>query len=705
MRVLIVFLLFLVSAFAQEFTTYIGDGSRYQTAAMTTDAAGNTYLAGARYLNIPSLAGDPLPDVFVAKVYPTGKLIFDVTFGGKGADTPTAIAIDPQGNVYVAGSTTSPDYPRSHAIVYFPSATPAGFLTKLSPDGAAILYSTYFNASIAALATDPAGNLYVAGSAPACSFPNTAKLPPLPFSCANYDNSLVTAAFVAEIPPDGGSILYSGLIAGAGVPCKPAPGTGCVISGATSAVSLAVDPSGNAYLAGNTNSTDLPVTPGAVTPSGVGAFAAKIHSGGSALDYLTYIEPLHQLSSGVTAPTTTANAIAIDASGNAYLAGATHTFNFPATAGAFQTAFGGPATNPPYFGTPPDAFLLKLNPTATAFDWATYLGGAGSDQATALAVDPSGNVWATGTTTSANFPNSDGWSSGGDFLVELNSTGSALRYSGRYPGGTISQGIGLESTPGLVHAAGANGLVSLLAPTQTPTMRVFGIQSLAGGPIDGLVSSEEAASLYGPNIGPSGPVRATPDSSGNLPTSLAGVTVSVGGTDAPLLYVSASRIDFVIPYVSGAQAPIRIQNGSVSSPDFNAVFVQATPVVFSNPDGTAAAINQDGTVNSRSNPAPRGSIVSIWATGLGASSPIGTIASAANDSCGVYCAVGLYQQGNVTLGPITSYANVVYAGAAPGLPAGITQINFEIPETALDSIEFSAGIYPQFSPPVILWVR
>ena len=686
MRLLSAFLLILVSACAQEFTTYIGDGSPYKTTAMTTDASGNSYLAGARYLNIPGLAGDPLPDVFVAKVDPTGKLIFEVTFGGKGADIPTAIALDPQGDVYVAGTTTSPDYPRSHALVYFPSANPAGFITKLSPDGSDILSSTYFNASISALATDPAGNLYVAGSALACSFPNTAKLPPLTFTCANYANSLVTAAFLAEIPPDGGSILYSGLIAGAGVPCKPAPATGCVNFGATSADALAVDPSGNAYIAGNTNTSDLPVTPGAATPSGVGAFVAKIHSGGSALDYLTYIEPSQKGSSAITPESAIAKAIAVDSSGNAYFAGATYSASFPGVA-----------------IPPSEAFLLKLNPTATAFDWTTYLGDGGPSQATSLAVDPSGNVWATGTTTSSTFPNSNGWSEGDDFLVELNPTGSALLYSGRYPDGTISQGIALESTPGLVHAAGANGLVSLLAPAQAPTMRVFGIQSLAGGVIDGLVSSGEAASLYGPNIGPSTPVRATPDSSGNLPTSLAGVTVSVSGAAAPLLYASASRIDFVIPYSSARQAPIHIQNGSVSSRDFNATFVSHTPVVFSNPDGTAAAINQDGTVNSNNNPAPRGSIVSIWATGLGASAPIGTIQTGAINNCG--CVVGLYQQANVTLGPIISYANVVYAGAAPGLPSGITQINFEIPETAVGSIEFSAGIYPQFSPPLILWVR
>ncbi len=695
-------LILLTPAFAQEFTSYAGDGSPYRTAAMTTDSAGNTYLTGERLLTVPGLQGERIPDVFVAKFDRTGKLIFDVTFGGKDADQPAAIAVDPQGNVYVGGTTTSPDYPRSRALVYFPPALPAGFITKLSPDASVILYSTYFYGSVAALATDAAGNLYVAGSAAPCSFPTTPGLPPLPSSCSI---EYFASAFVSEIAADGGKILYSGLIGGPDVPCVQAPGLGCTQAGYSSAVAIAVDAAGNAYVAGNTSAKDLLATPGAFAPEGVGAFVAKIKPGGAGLAYLTYLQPLRQLASGITPPTTTVNSVAIDASGNAYVVGATVDPNFPATPGAIQTTFGGAPPGFVSLSTPPsDAFLAKLNPAGTSIEWATYLGGDEADSAALVAVDPSGDVWATGTTASASFPNANGWSQGGDFLIETNPSGSALLYAGRYPDGTIHAGVALESTPGLVHTAGAGGLVSLLAPAQPPTMRVFGIQSLAGGAIEGLITAAEAISIFGPHIGPTVLARATTDSSGQLPISLAGVTVSIGGVEAPLLYVSDSRIDAIVPYASGNTAPVRIVNGAASSPVFAAV-QGASPEIFSNPDGSAAALNEDGTLNTRDNPAALGSIVSIWATGIGSGIQVAEVAASANDFCMVACTIGIYQQGNFSLGPVTSFANVVYAGDAPGEPAGIAQINFEIPPNTIGSIEFSLGEGNQYSDPVLVWVR
>src|SRR5580658_5979614 len=109
------FLLTATLAFAGEFTTSLGDTYPYTISAITTDSAGNTYVVGSRQLSITLISDfEDIPsatDVFVSKIDPNGKLLFTDTFGGKGSDTGTAIALDPSGNIYIAGTTSSPDFP------------------------------------------------------------------------------------------------------------------------------------------------------------------------------------------------------------------------------------------------------------------------------------------------------------------------------------------------------------------------------------------------------------------------------------------------------------------------------------------------------------------------------------------------------------------------------------------------------------------
>src|ERR1017187_9433325 len=148
------FLLFLSVAgvsFAGQFTTSLGDSYPYGISAITTDSAGNTYIVGSRQLvtagtvtlNSSTNLGAGT-DVFVSKLDPAGNLLFTDTFAGKGVDTGTAIALDPSGNIYIAGTTTSNDFPLSKALQTKPSTYGTGFVMKLSNDGLTILYSTYF---------------------------------------------------------------------------------------------------------------------------------------------------------------------------------------------------------------------------------------------------------------------------------------------------------------------------------------------------------------------------------------------------------------------------------------------------------------------------------------------------------------------------------------------------------------------------------
>jgi hypothetical protein len=183
---------------------------------------------------------------------------------------------------------------------------------------------------------------------------------------------------------------------------------------------VAVDAAGNAYLAGNSDVTDLPTTPGILTPTGSGAFVAKVNAAGTALSYLTYIGSGSQTTQPFFTPKNRMSALAVDASGNAYVAGTTWDPNLP-----LSNSFHGSGDNPPT-----DAYVMKLNPAGTAVVWGSYLGGDWVDQATAASLDSTGNFWVAGETRSTAFPNVDGWSTGEDFVVRYDTKGE-LSYSAR----------------------------------------------------------------------------------------------------------------------------------------------------------------------------------------------------------------------------------------------------------------------------------
>ena len=267
-----------------------------------------------------------------------------------------------------------------------------------------LLYSTYLGGIGAdgalAIAVDQSGNAYITGQTISAG--------------GDYD------AFVAKIDASGSSLQYVSYFAGSGEDY----GTG-----------IAVDASGTAYVAGRTRSSNFVTTSGAFQTSYNGdgdAFVTKFRSDGLLL-YSTYLG-----GSGFDA----AYAIAIDASGNAYVTGHFYTSNFPTTLGAYQTA-----TNGAY-----DAFVAKLNPSGSALVYSTYLGGNGDDGGLGIAVDSLGNAHVTGSTNSNTFPvlNAVQGTFGGDydaFVTKLRPDGSALIYS-TYLGGSLREfgrGIAVDS--------------------------------------------------------------------------------------------------------------------------------------------------------------------------------------------------------------------------------------------------------------------
>jgi hypothetical protein len=308
---------------------------------------------------------------FVSKLNPAGNtLVFSTYLGGSGSDTANGIAVDAGLNSYVVGDTTSMNFPATAFQTAYHGSQDA-FVSKISPDGGRLLYSTYLGGAGAdhgaAIAVDSSGSAYIAGSTWSSDFP-----------VANaYQRTIAggSDAFIARLSSNGNTLLFSTYLGGSG---------GSVWYPET-AQGIALDTAGNAYVVGVTSSADFPLSH-AAQPQLLGemdAFVSKVNSSG-AMMYSTYLG-----GSGVEM----GNAIAVDASGAAYVAGYTYSTDFPVT-GGFQTAIGGDC----------DAFMAKLSPAGDSLVYATYLGGSGSDTATGVALDASGNVYLSGWTLSGNFP-------------------------------------------------------------------------------------------------------------------------------------------------------------------------------------------------------------------------------------------------------------------------------------------------------------
>jgi uncharacterized protein (TIGR03437 family) len=655
-RVMLALIFISTLAIGGQFSTALGDQYPYTISAITTDAAGNTYVVGTRQIgtliSLVAVVGDvaappnaTVPgtsDVFVSKLDPNGYLLFTDTFAGKGTDRGIAIALDPSGDIYIAGTTTSSDFPLSGALQTQSSPLGTGFVLKLSNDGTTILYSTYFGgalgqSAVTGLANDSQGNLHLTGTTTSADFPHTPGLPFGPNPLAGSD----TAVFFSCISANGDKILYSGaLISG---PLPVSSGTNSPSSGG-----VAVDAAGNAYFAGSLGvGLALPTTPGVLTPTATyGGFAAKVSPGGNGLAYLTY------LPSGVSS-------IALDSTGDLYLAGTSFAFD-----------------NAPLIG-----FVAKLNPAASAFLWTNNFNLFYETTTSSIAVDSSGNAWVTGTTTWTTFPN-QGWTTGPEFLAEISGAGNRI-YSALYPAGTTDS-VAIDSS-GLLHVAGSAGFVSTLNPTGLPAMQIAYLQNVFGGNVTSRISPAEVISIFGPGIGPSTAATAVPVN-GFYPKTLESVLVTINGMEMPVLYASANQINAIVPMeiAPDAGATIRIVNGSSVTPSF---------LVRINPSASQAfptVLNQDGTVNSQSSPASLNSVVTFYATGSQPNfAPLadGQVAAAAQNLCTSAGVCEVSPSNNALTG------TVLYAGAAPGIVAGVTQFNVEISTATITT----SGTPEQFS--------
>lgn len=402
------------------YSTYLGGGLWDSANAIAVDGAGNAYVAGvSNSPDYPTSPGAPQPacgsdgtcnrdeggntsnDAVLAKLSSDGSaLIFSTFLGGSGYDQASGLGLDASGNAYVGGMTTSIDFPTTTGAfrtepllpdcgtaIGAPSCS-LGFVAKVDPTGASVLYSTLLGGGsdwVVAVAADAAGHAYVTGETQSSNFPTTAGAFRPSFSGGECSIEVVVFpcpdVFVTELDLTGSSLVYSTYLGG--VEADRAGG-------------IAVDAAGGLYVSGTTQSSEFPTTPGALQTSLKGgecfaplgastqcpdAFVAKFDPAGSGAGSLVYSTFLGGQGGDY------GSAIKVDAAGNAYITGTTSSLDFP-TKNPIQAASAGE----------PDVFVSEIDPAGSALVFSTYLGGGSFDWGTSLAIDTSAAVYVAGST-------------------------------------------------------------------------------------------------------------------------------------------------------------------------------------------------------------------------------------------------------------------------------------------------------------------
>ncbi len=326
-----------------SYSTYLGGSGPEFPLGIAFDGTSNVYITGeTQSADYPTTSGafdttyngGTLGDAFVTKVKLIGftSLAYSTFLGGSGGDNGFGLALDGSGNAYVTGLTTSTDFPTTPGALDTVSNGHDAFVTKLNAAGSALDYSTYLGGIgvdfARGIALDSSGNAHVTGSTTSGDFPVTP-------GAFDTDKNGFYEAFVTKLNAAGSAAVYSTYLGS---------------SEDDQGAAIQVDAGGNAFVTGETTSSDFPTTPGAfdTSNSSLDGFVSRLNATGSALAYSTYLGGRFQDS---------IDALAIDAGGNVYVTGETYSSNFPTSHSAFDTTFGA--------GVYADAFVSKLRVIAT----------------------------------------------------------------------------------------------------------------------------------------------------------------------------------------------------------------------------------------------------------------------------------------------------------------------------------------------------
>jgi uncharacterized protein (TIGR03437 family) len=675
-------------AAAFQWINQVDSSSQDSVAGLGIDAAGNSYVAGSTYsLNFPVLnAAQPQPkitglgtvnatrDVYVTKLDPSGNLVYSTYFGGTGDDVATALTVDSSGNIYVTGTTTSLDFPVTPGAY---AATGGSFVFKLNPAGS-LGYSTYFapvapsenptalGTALAAIAVDSSGSVYLAGTSsgnlpitagavqPSCALPPSIGL--------GFFSQVPTCGFASKLDPTGSKLLYSGYVG----PVVADFGLDNLLM-----TSLAIGMDGTAYLGG-----------------AGGIF--HLNAAGSAL-LATIAVPPFGTSSGLVPQT-----LALAPDGTLYAAG--HASTFQTTLGAFETSVSVapklPGQDP---NAPTPAVIARWDPQLANVLDATYLGGGRSYSAVySIAFDSSGNVYLGGATDPQGLltrtPLQLGFAPDTGFLSELSGDLSTLLFSS-YFGDTQDfnvAGLGVRNdgsvalagyawqpngTPAHYPNNGGGSLwVNSLTLAPAPALRVDSVMN-AASLLDGAISAGETIVVQGAGFGTN-------------------PQLSIGGISVPAISSTSTSITATVPQAVGGTAVVQVSSGGAVSNQVAVEVAPTAPGIFSQNGsqngsgfGQGYILNNDGTLNSPTNPAAPGEAISVFATGVG---PVSYVQG---------YAVSQYPV-DVYIDQINCNGIEAFMGPVAGLPGNVYQIQVYVP--VLAKLRVAQPYLPPSFPPLAL---
>lgn len=702
------------------YSTYLGGNSSDTAFGVAVDSSGNTYVTGLTgSTNFPtaspiqaSLASNGSSNAFVTKLNAAGDgIVYSTYLGGSGGgllsqgDWGSGIAVDSTGNAYVTGFTFSSDFPTTSGA--FQTAVPGSgvsFVAKLNAAGNALVYSTYLGGSNSGafqsaplISIDTSGNAYVTGTTFASDFPTVNAVQ------STYGGG--GDCFVSKLNPAGSGLIYSTYLGG---------------NSQDNCSGIAVNSSGEAYISGDTQSTDFQFTV-SLGKSGFmgksGGFVVKLNNSGTGIQFSTQLGG----TSG-NSGTVGGGSIALDSANNVYLAGTTTSIDAPVTLNAFQGTFGGGNT---------DGYVAKLDSSGANILFASYLGGNAGDGCSGIAVDATGKIFVTGVTNSTDFPTSGdapqlffGGGNSDAFFAEIDpsSVGSGTFVYGTYLGGSGADHAFSMSADaaGNVYVAGNSGSPDF--PTTTHSFQ----PGSGGGVNDGWVAkfatggggaaaNIQATSGAAQSVAISatfGPMSVSvTDSGGNgvsgasvtfsAPSSGASGTFAGGGTSASVTTDSsgtATSPAFTANTTAGSYAVTASVAGVTTTASFSLTNTPGPPAAIAATAGTpqGALINSafattfKATVQDSAGNGISGATVTFTAPTSGASGTFAggsTTASATTDSSGVATSPAFTAGG--AGGSYSVMATVAGVGTAASF--SLTNVDFTLQQASAGTVQITAG--------------